>query len=153
MNQIVDINQKLEEGNFFTFFPPYCDDWSFLISLLIFLEKSNIMNIFYQEFALSLFSPLFEEPPEVHSPVDTFLKSSLCDLLATFVDHQPQLTKLFIMKHNIIPKIFTLLKATEKNLKLGLLFFFIFFVANFSHQLRAHQSFKTNYFFDQQILP
>lgn len=95
MNQIVDINQILEE------------------------EKSNIMNIFYQEFALSLFSPLFNEPPEVHSPVDTFLKSSLCDLLATFIDHQPQLTKVFIMKYNILPKIFTLLKATEKNLKLG----------------------------------
>jgi len=82
-------------------------------------EKLNVMTIFYQEFALALFSPLFAEPPEIHSPVDTFLKSSLCDLLATFVDHQPQQTKLFIMKYNIIPKIFVLLKASEKNLKLG----------------------------------
>jgi len=82
-------------------------------------EKLHVMTIFYQEFALTLFSPLFAEPPEIHSPVDTFLKSSLCDLLATFVEHQPQQTKLFIMKHNILPKIFILLKATEKNLKLG----------------------------------
>jgi protein phosphatase-4 regulatory subunit 3 len=95
LTSIVDINQKLEE------------------------EKLNVITIFYQEFALFLFSPLFAELPEIHSPVDTFLKSSLCDLLATFVDHQPQQTKLFIMKHNIIPKIFIMLKATEKNLKLG----------------------------------
>jgi protein phosphatase-4 regulatory subunit 3 len=95
LNQIVEINQKLEE------------------------EKSNVMSIFYQEFALTLFSPLFNQPPELHSPVDTFLKSSLCDLLATFIDHQPQQTKVFIMKNNILPKIFILLKCTEKNLKLG----------------------------------
>jgi len=96
LNQIVEsVNQKLEE------------------------EKSNVMSIFYQEFALTLFSPLFNEPPELHSPVDTFLKSSLCDLLATFIDHQPQQSKVFIMKHNILPKIFVLLKCTEKNLKLG----------------------------------
>jgi len=95
LSNIADFNQKLEE------------------------EKLNVMTIFYQEFALTLFTPLFAVPPEIHTPVDTFLKSSLCDLLATFVDHQPQQTKLFIMKYNIIPKIFNLLKATEKNLKLG----------------------------------
>jgi len=95
LTTIVDINQKLED------------------------EKLQVITIFYQEFGLFLFSPLFVEPPEIHSPVETFLKSSLCDLLATFIDHQPQQSKLFILKHNIIPKIFILLKATEKNLKLG----------------------------------
>jgi len=95
LTNIVEINQKLEE------------------------EKLAVITIFYQEFALFLFTPLFAEPPEIHTPVDTFLKSSLCDLLATFVEHQPQQTKLFILKYNIIPKIFNLLKASEKHLKLG----------------------------------
>lgn len=83
------------------------------------VEKQDVINIFYQEFAYAFFEPLFKEPPAEHTPIDTFLKSSLCDLLATFVDHFSPQTRLFILKHNILPKVFTLLGATEKNLLLG----------------------------------
>jgi len=82
-------------------------------------EKQDVVTIFYQEFAFAFFEPLFKQPPAEHTPVDTFLKSSLCDLLATFVDHFPQQTKVFIFKYNILPKIFVLLNASEKNLLLG----------------------------------
>jgi protein phosphatase-4 regulatory subunit 3 len=83
-------------------------------------EKHTLIQLFYQEFALSLFEPLFLEPPKtLHTPIDTFLKSSLCDLLATFVDHFVQQTKNFIHKNSIIPKLYILLKAKEKNLLLG----------------------------------
>jgi protein phosphatase-4 regulatory subunit 3 len=82
-------------------------------------EKRAIISVFYQEFALMLFEPLFKEPPDEHDPIETFTKSSLCDLLSFFVDHHAQETKLFILKYNIIPKLFVLLKAKEKNLLLG----------------------------------
>jgi protein phosphatase-4 regulatory subunit 3 len=83
-------------------------------------EKHALIQLFYQELALSLFEPLFQEPPKtLHTPIDTFLKSSLCDLLATFVDHFVQQTKNFIHKNSIIPKLYVLLKAKEKNLLLG----------------------------------
>lgn len=83
-------------------------------------EKTAIINIFYSEFALTLFEPLFVPPPESHhAPIVTFMKNSLCDLLATFVDHHPQQTKVFIIKHNIMPKVFVQLNCVERNMLLG----------------------------------
>jgi len=95
LTNLVDINAKTEE------------------------EKVQLVTIFYQEFAYNLYEPLFLEPPTEHTPSEVFLKTSLCDLLAIFVEHFPHASKLFIIKNNILPKIFMLLKCKEKTIVLG----------------------------------
>jgi len=78
-------------------------------------EQQTLLNIFYPDLPMTLFSPLLRELPKLpHTEPMLLVKCNLCDLLGSFVEHHFQRIKTFLLNNEIITKIFILLQAKEK---------------------------------------